>query len=201
MTNGDHDTRTLQMSTLSRHTLLVSRGSGDNIDYDAAHLDSGRSQLRAFDMSTLPDGGYDFTSEGLRLGWGLRNSVGVAEHPKGGIYSIENSVDDLYRDGVDVHQDNPGEEMNFHGSLIDNDFSLQGTSYGYPDCFSAWDVDELPNNSELTTGSSFANSSSLDSICGDTTPARLTFQAHMAPLDLKFNRSGAEAWVTFHGSW
>ena len=33
--------------------------------------------------------GYSFAHDGLRLGWGLRNSVGVAEHPQtGGIYSV-----------------------------------------------------------------------------------------------------------------
>ena len=33
------------------------------------------------------------------------------------------------------------------------------------------------------------------------TPPKLTFQAHMAPLDIAFNNSGNDGWVTFHGSW
>jgi hypothetical protein len=34
--------------------------------------------------------------------------VGIAEHPvSGGIYSVENSADQITRMGVDVHQDNP----------------------------------------------------------------------------------------------
>ena len=33
------------------------------------------------------------------------------------------------------------------------------------------------------------------------TPPTLTFQAHMAPLDIAFNNSGNDGWVTFHGSW
>ena len=83
-----------------------------NVDLIAESLDSGHSQIRAFDLDNVPDNGYDFASDGLRLGWGLRNSVGVAEHPEtGGIYSVENSVDQIMRDGKDVHQDNPGEEM------------------------------------------------------------------------------------------
>jgi hypothetical protein len=27
-------------------------------------------------------------------------------------------VDQMMRDGVDIHQDNPGEEMNFHGTPV-----------------------------------------------------------------------------------
>ena len=93
-------------------TLVVSRGSTSNVDPVAEMLSSGHSQIKAFDLSNVTDSGYDFDSEGLLLGWGLRNSVGVVEHPDtGGIYSVENSVDQIMREGKDVHQDNPGEEM------------------------------------------------------------------------------------------
>lgn len=59
------------------------------MDFGAAQLDSGISQIRAFDIGNLPSGRpYDYPSEGRLMGWGLRNSVGVAEHPvTGGIYS------------------------------------------------------------------------------------------------------------------
>ena len=134
--------------------------------------------------------------------WGLRNSVGVAEHPEtGGLYSVENSADGITRDGVDVHENNPGEEMNFHGTLVDNTDTSQGSDYGYPECFAAWDPSALPNNSDLVIGDQFALNSTSDGICAERTAPRLTFQAHMAPLDIKFNSSGDQAWVTFHGSW
>ena len=45
------------------------------------------------------------------------------------------------------------------------------------------------------------NNTVNDTFCAERTPPRLTFQAHMAPLDLKFNNSGTEAFLTFHGSW
>lgn len=45
------------------------------------------------------------------------------------------------------------------------------------------------------------NNTVNDTFCAERTPPRLTFQAHMAPLDIKFNDSASEAWVTFHGSW
>ena len=45
------------------------------------------------------------------------------------------------------------------------------------------------------------NSTVNDTFCAERTPPRLVFQAHMAPLDIKFNDSASEAFVTFHGSW
>ena len=202
MINGDHVTRTLYTSRASENMLLVSRGSDANVDAGSADYRTGRAQLRAFDVTKVPNGGYDYATSGTRLGWGLRNSVGVTEHPTtGGIWSVENSRDELERDGVDVHQDNPGEELNYHGTLNNNKYKGQGGNYGYPDCFSAWDATVLPNNKNIKTGTPFANASRFDGLCKSTIPARLTFQAHMAPLDIKFNNTGKEAWVTFHGSW
>lgn len=199
MDNDDHTTRTLTISQFA-NMMYVSRGSNSNIDPGANYLFLGRSQIRAFDITTIPAGGYDYSSMGTRLGWGLRNSVGIAEHPAtGGIYSVENSCDQYTRDNVDIHQDNPGEEMNYHGTLLNNSYARQGGNYGYPNCFAAWNATELPNNTNITTGTQFANASSFDYLCSNVTAPRLTFEAHMAPLDIKFNDS--TAFVTFHGSW
>ena len=206
MNTDDHTTRTLLMSQKVNGTLLVSRGSTSNIDPLAEMLSSGHSQIKAFNLDNMTADAYDFDTEGLRLGWGLRNSVGVSEHPlTGGIYSVENSVDQATRDGQDVHEDNPGEEMNFHGYLNGTRYSPQGSNYGYPYCFAAWVPSVLPMNSNFSIGSQFAigdqNNTINDTYCAAQTPPRLTFQAHMAPLDIKFNDSGADAWVTLHGSW
>lgn len=206
MTNDDHTTRTLLLSEKVNGTLLISRGSTSNVDLLAADLSSGHSQIKAFNLLNASSEPYDFFKDGLRLGWGLRNSVGVAEHPlTGGIYSVENSVDQLMRDGKDIHEDNPGEEMNFHGYLNGTRYAPQGSNYGYPSCFAAWRVSDIPSNSNLTVGKQFAigdqNSTVNDTLCAERTPPRLTFQAHMAPIDIKFNDSGAEAWVSFRGSW
>lgn len=59
-------------------------------------------------------------------------------------------------DGVDVHQNNPGEEMNFHGTLVRNTDTSQGSLHGYPECFAAWDPSALPNNGDLVIGDQFA---------------------------------------------
>lgn len=203
MENGGHSTRTLLLSQKVNSTLLISRGSASNLDPEAEFISSGHSQIKAFDLVNVPEGGYNFNRDGERIGWGLRNSVGMAEHPDtGGIFSVENSVDELERDSKDIHQDNPGEEMNFHGFLNGTAYGAQGSNYGYPYCVAAWRVDEIPRNADIRVGSQFAlDDHENDTFCAEQTPPILTFQAHMAPLDIEFNDSATEAWITFHGSW
>jgi glucose/arabinose dehydrogenase len=207
MTNSDHTTRTLLLSRKNPGWLLVSRGSQSNEDEEAADLDSGHSQIRAFNLSTIPetedDNGYLYI-DGRTIGWGLRNSVGVAEEPiHGGIYSVENSIDEITRRDQDIHEDNPGEELNYHGSL--NDTRSPAPNYGYPFCFAIWGTGNFPDLDNLTTGDQFPmneDSTLTDESCnGDYTPPRLSFQAHTAPLDIKFTPDGTEAFVSFHGSW
>lgn len=203
MSNTDHTTRTLLLSKKFPDQLLVSRGSAENIDDDAASITSGHSQIRVFNISSVPKP-YVYASDGRMLGWGLRNSVGVAEHPDtGGLYSVENSADQLVREGTDIHQDNPGEEMNFHG-FLNGSTESQGGNYGYPHCFALWDTN-LPDKGDMKVGSQFVldpTATLNDTTCAeDYVPPRLTFQAHMAPLDIKFTADGTLAYVSFHGSW
>ena len=202
MSNTDHTTRTLLMSRKQPGMLVVSRGSSGNVDGLARDITSGHSQIRVFDTNHLPSTPYDFPSQGTMIGWGLRNSVGVAEEPvTGGIYSVENSVDQIDRDGTDIHENNPGEEMNFHGSL--NSTQFRGKNYGYPDCFAVWDTD-IPHANGLVVGDQFTpspNNTFSDETCqADDVDPRLTLQAHMAPLDIIFTPNGSTAYVTFHGS-
>jgi glucose/arabinose dehydrogenase len=210
MSNTDHTSRTLLMSTKQPGILIVSRGSADNIDNNAEILSSGHAQIRAFNVSNMTSTSdpYDYKSTGRRLGWGLRNSVGLAEEPlTGGIYSVENSADEVRRYGKDVHQDNPGEEMNFHG-FLNSSTEDQGGNYGYPNCLAVWGLDLIQaagESTNLKVGSQFVqapNSTFNDTTCADTRVApRLTFQAHQAPLDIIFEPDGSAAYVSFHGSW
>ena len=216
MTNSGHVTRTLLLSRKHPGTLLVSRGSSENMDALAADESSGISQLRAFNLSAMDDGSgpLDYPSQGVLVGWGLRNSVGVAEHPAtGGVYSVENSADQIERLGIDIHQNNPGEELNFHG-ILDGAAPPRGANYGYPHCFALWSAaDDVPQRGNMTVGSQFALLGSSDDDDGDDetiddaacardfVAPRLTFQAHTAPLDIKFTAGGDAAYVTFHGSW
>ncbi|KAH8598696.1 soluble quino protein glucose/sorbosone dehydrogenase [Bisporella sp. PMI_857] len=204
MDSGGHTSRTLLMSKKEPGILVISRGSSSNFDSQAQRISSGISQIKAFDLTNLRGSVYDYSSQGILLGWGLRNSVGVAEEPlTGAIYSVENSADEIRRDGVDIHEDNPGEEMNFHGYL-NGSTTDQGGNYGYPDCLALWDTN-VPNAGSLSVGSQFSgnqNSSIDDEFCAtQRVPPRLTFQAHMAPLDIIFLPNGTEAYVSFHGSW
>ncbi|KAK7931366.1 soluble quino protein glucose dehydrogenase [Apiospora marii] len=201
---GGHSTRTLLMSAKQPGMLLVSKGSGGNVDSRAKDVSTGVSQIRAFNMTNATDTPYDYAAQGRMLGWGLRNSVGVAEEPKtGGIFSVENSVDEMFRDGADVHQDNPGEELNFHG-FLNASTEGQGGNYGYPDCFALWH-DDIPDSQGLRVGSQFTQNQSStlnDTTCSQERVApRLTFQAHTAPLDIKFASDGKTAFIAFHGSW
>ncbi|KAI3535962.1 hypothetical protein CSPX01_11119 [Colletotrichum filicis] len=207
MSNTDHTTRTLLLSKKSPGILLVSRGSASNIDEAATRQSTGHSQLRAFDIGSLGEnsGPLNFPTEGRMLGWGLRNSVGVAEEPvTGGVWTVENSADQLRRNNVDIHTDNPAEELNFHGHLSDSNKD-QGGNYGYPGCFAVWSTEGFPDKGNMTTGDQFSLNPSRtlnDTTCNSAyVPPRLSFQAHTAPLDIKFTPDGSEAFVTFHGSW
>ena len=202
MDNSGHTTRTLLLSAKVPGTLLVSRGSDGNVDEEAKDISSGHCQIKAFNLSSTAQ---DFTSSGTILGWGLRNSVGVAEDPvTGGIWSVENSVDQLRRNGRDIHQDNPGEEMNFHGYLNGTSTEESGGNFGYPSCFALWSTENFPDRGDLKTGDQFAPSAGDgvdDGTCNsDFVAPRITFQAHTAPLDIKFAEDGSEAIVSFHGS-
>lgn len=200
-----HTTRTLLLSNKVPDLLLVSRGSQGNIDLQTLDVTTGVSTIKAFNISNVTNA-YNHASAGLLLGWGLRNSVGIAEEPvTGGVYSVENSVDNLERSGQTINENNPGEEMNFHGYLNGTKSNNQGGNYGYPSCFAAWNVTQIPDFSG-STGSQFAigdqNATVNDTFCqNDRIAPRITFAAHMAPLDIKFNPHGTASWVTMHGSW
>ncbi|WPG99692.1 Hypothetical protein R9X50_00251100 [Acrodontium crateriforme] len=206
MSGTDHTTRTLLLPKHAPGLLVVCRGSTSNIDTQALDIDTGHSQIKAYNI-TNATGPYDYTRDGLLLGWGLRNEVGIAEEPiTGGIYGVENSVDEMTRQGKDIHQNNPGEELNFLGYLNGTESSNQGRNFGYPSCFSAWNVTDIPDFSGKV-GEQFAignlNSTVNDTTCSEANrqAPRLVFQAHMAPLDILFNPAGTAAWVSFHGSW
>ena len=204
MTNSDHTTRTLLLSKFAPDMLVVSRGSTSNIDPLAEQKDTGHAQVKAFNMSSM-NGPFDFVSEGTLLAWGVRNDVGVDEDPiTGRVYTVENSVDQMSRNGQDIHNTNPAEELNFIGYLNGTPSSNEGRNFGYPECYTAWDVETIPDfNGKV--GEQFAigklSSSNSDSMCSEAhkQAPRLGFHPHMAPLDILFNDEGTAAWVTFHG--
>lgn len=109
--SGSHSTRTLLLPPNDPDFILVSWGSDGNVDPQARDPTSGYSSVKAFNISDTSRV-WDYATEGMLLGYGLRNSIGLAQNPvTGGLFSNENSVDNLARDGVEIVEDNPAEEL------------------------------------------------------------------------------------------
>ena len=60
MYTDTHNTRTLLMSQKVNDTMVISRGSTDNVDPAGGVVSSGQSQIKAFDLSKVPLGEYLF---------------------------------------------------------------------------------------------------------------------------------------------
>ncbi|KAL8719453.1 MAG: hypothetical protein Q9225_003542 [Loekoesia sp. 1 TL-2023] len=210
---SDHITRTLLFAKKQKNTLIVSRGSESNVDFNSLDLTTGHCVIKSFPVQSDSGTAQNFNTTGKLLGWGLRNSVGIAEHPlTGGIYSVDMGMDMATRDGKDIHQNNPGDEMNYHGIIGKANDLNQGLNHGYPYCHAAWDVDAIPNKGDLVVGNQFLvgdvnntftpNDTLNDAVCAKERAAPvITFPAHNAPIDLKFTADGTEAYISFHGSW
>ncbi|KAI4186163.1 MAG: hypothetical protein L6R41_003655 [Letrouitia leprolyta] len=211
--NPQHITRTLLYAKKQKNTLIVSRGSEDNIDSASLDLTTGHCQIKSFPVHSGTAAPQNFNTTGKLLGWGLRNSVGIAEHPTtGGLYSVDMGMDYATRDGKDISQDNPGDELNYHGIIGKSNDLNQGLNHGYPYCHAAWDVHAIPRRGDLVVGNQFlvgdvnhtftANDTINDAVCAKERAAPvITLPPHQAPIDLKFTADGSEAYVSFHGSW
>lgn len=104
-----HFTRSLVIDDKNR--LYVAVGSMENIDES-----SFRSRIRRFPdilSDKMPLVGYNFADAEV-FADGLRNEVALAFDEGGVLWGAENGSDNLNREdiGGDVHEDNPGEEIN-----------------------------------------------------------------------------------------
>lgn len=176
MQGTGHKTRTLLIPRSVDNYIIVNRGSKENLDELALDEANGVSQVRAFDLTQVPSGGYNYRTSGQVLGWGLRNEVGIGEASDGGIWGVENSADELKRNKVSIYATNPAEELNSLGYLNGTKVAQQGSNFGYPTCFTVWDPTTLPNPGSLQTGDQFALNSSVD--CSNFTVPRLAFHPH-----------------------
>ena len=110
MGNATHPTRTLLVSKKFPNHIVVARGSNGNIDPEAAEMETGSSQVRVFDLTRVPKDGHAWI-DGRTLAWGTRNEVGLDEDQAGNVWGVENSADNVFRRGIDVHQTNPAEKV------------------------------------------------------------------------------------------
>lgn len=215
MNNADHDTRTLVIDP-HNGKLVINRGSDANIDTNTTGV---TGVIRTFNLHTIPSGGYDFSQGGL-LAVGIRNGVGLLYDKNADLWVAENAADNLYRSdlGGDIHDQNPADKLNFVGRTS-NKF------YGWPYCWTEWNLKPYTNkgkgigtqwawpglvpNTSITTVDAWCRNSS------DSTPPRLAFEAHMAPLGLAMYSGSAcsqsgkslpcsvknDMFVSFHGSY
>ncbi len=93
MSPGGHSTRTVAVVPQQPNLLLAQVGSNSNWDYASESPSAGRSIVKVFDMSKVPDGGYTYNSQGQVLGYGMRNEIGLAFDPVGHVWGVENSGD------------------------------------------------------------------------------------------------------------
>lgn len=204
MNNGGHPSRTLVIPPNHPNLLVIQEGSNENLDQPSVNESTQRGVVKVFDLNSTPSGGYSWTTGGWNAGYGLRNEVGITFDGNNMLWGVENSADDLTRTvnggSTDIHQDNPAEELNFLGDVT----VPNNKWYGYPTCFTVWNP-SLFTDRQFQPGDQFVlapNSSYTDATCTQqSTPPRLSFQAHSAPLDCKFDASFQNLYVSFHGSW
>lgn len=199
--SGGHSARGLAVDS---DYLYVGVGSGSNVD-----ANSNRARMRRFRVGDLGGGTLDY-DRGELFADGMRNETGLGFDSQGRLWGVENGIDNAFRDslGGDVHEDNPGEELNL--------FAEPGRFYGYPYCFSEGELEsgdgrgtqwahEGPDRDFLSDGTHD------DSWCKNpenVVPPVLSMQAHSAPLGLAFYHGNSfpqqmdgGLFVTFHGSW
>lgn len=117
---------------------------------------------------------------------GLRNTFGFDWHPlTSELWGMDHGVD--WRGDVQ-----PPEELNR---------IKEGGDYGWPFCYGAKQVDAMSHFQPH-------DGRTREAYCEATEPATLTYDAHAAPMALRFYRADqfpleykADAFVTFHGSW
>jgi glucose/arabinose dehydrogenase len=190
--------------------LYVQSGSSNNasVDGDATPYDTERSLIKRFPMASFNAASpFDWNTGGEIVSAGLRNTNGFTRNANGKIFGVVNGLDGQVYKGVDVHNDNPGEQV------IE---IAAGKNYGYPFCFTAQAVET--GGTIVTPGTQLVNASLQsgvpkdDAWCAQNSQPPATFiQAHSAPLDISFfdehpagnlpEKYRGGAFVALHGSW
>lgn len=120
------------------------------------------------------------------------------------VWGVENSGDQLTRNAngrsVDIHIDNPAEELNYLGDPSKSNEQW----YGYPTCWAVGDPTVITDKT-FKVGQQIViapNSTFNDETCAEKAiPPRLSLKAHSAPIDGKFDQDFKNMYVSLHGSW
>jgi glucose/arabinose dehydrogenase len=194
----------------SKHTVHVYDGflyvqSGSAGNASAPKLpdyDDQRSLIRRFPLASFKPGTPFAWLSGEVVTLGLRNPNGFTKNAAGRMYAVVNGLDQVEFGGVDVHNDNPGEQ------LVE---IAMGKKYGYPYCFTAQRVVTAGQVVAPGTQLPFMNTHDQAWCAANSSPPTTFVQAHSAPLDLTFfdtHPKGAlpehyrgGAFVALHGSW
>lgn len=185
--------------------LYVHSGSRSDVSNPTPpDYDTDRSVLRRFPLASFdPANPFEWTT-GELVSVGLRNMVGFTKNAAGRMYGVVNGIDFASYQGVDVRDDNPGEQVVELGI---------GKQFGYPFCFTAQRVvvggAVVPPGTQLWNEQTNAHD---DAWCAThSTPPTTFVQAHAAPLDILFfdtqpkgglpERWRGGAFVSMHGSY
>ena len=193
--------------------LYVHSGSEDNaMAPRSPEYDTNRAVLKRFELSEFVSGTPFQWTDGEVYVSGLRNMVGFTRNGGGRMYGVVNGLDNLVYNGIDVHLDNPGDDL----PLL-----VQGEAHGYPFCFTAQHVET--GNGMIVAGTQLAGATDPtapdpdfsnphdDAWCAaNSTPPATFTPAHAAPLDIVFFEQPSSAlpaewaggaFITLHGSW
>lgn len=202
----------------SKHTthvydgfLYVHSGSAGNQTHEGespiGEYDASRSLIRRFDLSKFdPAKPFEWLT-GEVVTQGLRNANGFKRNETTKkIYAVVNGLDDVAYKKVDVHNENPGEQ------IVE---IAKGNKFGYPFCFTAQAIESGGNVVEPGTQlfhENFPGNPHDEAWCAANSMKPTTFlTAHSAPLDLVFfdrqpkgnlpDKYRGGAFVAMHGSW
>jgi glucose/arabinose dehydrogenase len=192
--------------------LYVHSGSEDNAVAPAApEYDTNRSVLKRFYLADFRSGTPFQWSAGEVVVKGIRNMVGFTRNGAGKMYGVVNGLDNLMYQGLDVHADNPGDDL----------IAIEpGAAHGYPYCFTTEHIvlggNVVAPGMQLGSATDpeapdpdFSNPHD-DTWCAQNSSPPATFTpAHAAPLDIAFLDSSktlpaewqGNAFVALHGSW
>ena len=200
--SGGHVTRTLALDGKGR--LIVTIGSGTNVDSTQELWDT-RGQIRRFTLpATLPAGGVDW-SAGEIIARGMRNEVGIFVDSTDALWAVENGRDDLSDPnfGGDIHTDNPAEEIN----RIDG---VGTVFFGYPLCYTEWKIDGGGGPgaqwADKTLDPSIMKTDDWCKDAGNVRAPAFAMQAHWAPLSIVLYTGtslpfAGDLILSAHGSW